>query len=241
MEISQGALAWLYFYALLLGIALGGVYDALRITRVFLGVHYSRRTARRLRSLRLPLLPPAKDRKESCALGIVIFFEDLLFCIFSGVCLVLLFYAANNGNFRFFALLIVGIGFLLYRGTLGRLVTWFSETIAFVIETVFRYLAFFIMFPLRLIWNVIKKYTTDVILRIRSAIERNRRCRFTSYEGERLQRNACGLIPDALPRKRILKRGRTLGKRKKKTVFAHTSRTDSSCRSGGGVDRSVCK
>lgn len=241
MEVSQGALAWLYLYALLLGIVLGGVYDILRISRVFLGVHYSRRAARRLQSLRLPLLPPAKKKKESRALGIVIFFEDLLFCVFSGICLILLFYAANNGNFRFLALLIVGIGFLLYRGTAGRLVMWFSEAIAFVIETAVRYVVFFITFPLRVLWRFFKERAIQLYENIKSALGKNRRRRFTTMETARLEQNACGLIPGLPTKKRILKRGRYLGQRKKKTIYAHASRADSSRHSGGGVDRGVCK
>ena len=71
MDISQAALARLYLFALLLGIGLGVVYDLLRITRVFLGAHYSRRAAKRLQEISLPLLRARKKKTESRALGFV--------------------------------------------------------------------------------------------------------------------------------------------------------------------------
>ena len=120
----------------------------IRITRVFLGVHYSRRMAKRLRTLSLPFLPPRKRRGESRALGVVVFIEDFLFCACAGIALVLLFYGANNGKFRFSALLCTGAGFLLYRVTLGRLVMLFSVGIAFLIATTVRYLIFFFLYPI---------------------------------------------------------------------------------------------
>ena len=79
MEISQRALALLYWYALLLGVGLGAFYDALRITRVFLGVHYNAGAAKRLGAVSLPILGTRGRRRESRFLGVVIFLEDLMF------------------------------------------------------------------------------------------------------------------------------------------------------------------
>ena len=149
MTVSQSALAWLYLYAAILGIALGAFYDFFRITRVFLGMHYSRRAANRLRALHLPFLTSRRKTGESRALGIVIFFEDLIFCMVAGIALVILFYEVNSGRFRAPALLCAGAGFLFYRGTIGRAVMLFSEVIAFVIETGVRYLVFFTFYPIR--------------------------------------------------------------------------------------------
>ena len=148
MEISQAVLAWLYAYAFLLGICLGGAYDLLRLTRVFLGVHYSRRAAKRLQEIRLPFLKPYQKKKESAALGVVVFIEDLCFCIFTGVAIVLLFYIQNNGKIRASAFLCIGAGFFLYRATLGRIVMLFSEVIAFLVETAIGYAVFFLLYPI---------------------------------------------------------------------------------------------
>lgn len=241
MDISQSALAWLYLYALLLGMGLGAFYDVFRITRVFLGVHYSRRTARRLQELRLPFLTPHKKHTESRALGIVVFLEDLFFCVFTGIALVLLFYAANNGKFRFPVLLCAGVGFLLYRGTIGRPVMLFSEVIAFLIETAIRYIVFFLLFPLRILGRWVRKRirkTVDHTVRIR---RRNMRRHYTAAENGRAGRDACGLIPTEIPKQMKLKRGKRIGKGNENAVQSHASDAGTSRRTGRGIHRDICK
>ena len=136
MRLDQGGVAALYLWSFLLGVCFGAVYDLLRITRVLLGVHYSRRTADRLRTIQLPLLPPIRKRKESRFLGLVIFLEDLLFCLLVGSVMILLFYSANHGRIRPPAFILAAGGFLFYRGSIGRAVMTFSEVIAFVLEVI---------------------------------------------------------------------------------------------------------
>ena len=234
MNISQSALAWLYVYALLLGVVLAAVYDLLRITRVFLGVHYSRRAAKRLQGIQLPFLKPYQRRTERRALGIVVFFEDLLFCVFAAVAMILLFYQANNGNFRFPTLLAAGAGFLLYRGTVGRLVMLFSEVIAFFIETCVRYLLFFSTLPFRFLARQAKKWLETAAKRVWRAHRRSGRKHFTERQLDRVRRDACGLIPEELPKKRMPKRGKYIAK-EKKTIQSHTA----DARSSGGSRRRV--
>ncbi len=239
MDISQSALAWLYFDALLLGIGLGALYDLFRLTRVFLGVHYSRRAARRLQEMRLPLLTPYKKHAESRALGVVVFFEDLFFCLAAGVALVLLFYEANNGKFRFPVLIAAAAGFLLYRGTLGRIVMLFSEVIAFLIETACRYLVFFLLFPFRTVGRWAGAKVKSLVGRtVRLQNKRHRR-RFTAAECGRADRNACGMIPTELPKNKMWKRGKQLGKSKQKTVQPHISDARAARRSRSGGDRRI--
>lgn len=196
------ALGALYAYAFLLGLLLGAVYDVLRITRVLLGVHYSHRMARRLRNLRLPLLSPTPERKESRVLGVVVFVEDLLFCLLAGILLILLFYEKNDGVFRFPVFLCAAGGFCAYRVTLGRLVMLFSEVIAFGIESAARYLFFFLSYPLI-------QCKVFLIRRIRWIYawwneKRNRRMRirYTKAEYNRLQSfAACVVEPQASNKK----------------------------------------
>ena len=239
MDISQSALAWLYLYALLLGMALGAFYDVFRITRVFLGVHYSRRAARRLQELRLPFLKPHQKHKESRALGFVIFLEDLVFCMLAGISLILLFYEANNGKFRFPVLLCAGAGFLLYRGTLGRFVMLFSEVIAFLIETAVRYLFFFLLFPFRVVSRWLQKRirkAADHTVRLR---RRNVRRHYTAAQSGRVLRDACGLIPEEVPKQTKLKRGKHVVKRKENTIQSHAADARASRRARRSGDRSV--
>lgn len=239
MELSQSALARLYFYALILGVCLAALYDLLRITRVFLGVHYSRRAADRLQRIRLPLLSPHKKSTESRALGTVVFFEDLLFCVFSGVAFILLFYRANNGKIRFPVFICAAAGFLLYRGTLGRAVMLFSEVIAFGIETVVRYAAFFISYPFRMLFSWLVGRIRQIVKRGKERKQRAKRRRFTRMEDRRIAQNACGLLPEDMPKPVKLKRGKKLGKGKEKTVHAHASRARSSRRSDRRFHRGI--
>lgn len=241
MDISQAALARLYLFALLLGIGLGVVYDLLRITRVFLGAHYSRRAAKRLQEISLPLLRARKKKTESRALGFVVFLQDLLFCLFAAVAVILLFYEANRGKIRLPALLCVGVGFLLYRGTLGRLVMLFSEVIAFAIETVGRYLCFFAFLPVRLLGRWIGKKLRQMHTRLSLAGQRRTRQRYTAQLLARTERDAGGLIPEEPAKDGKRKRGRILETGTKKAIQSHAANSDSSRRFGGRCHRNICK
>lgn len=240
MAISQEALASLYFYALLLGVFLGAVYDLLRITRVFLGVHYSHRTAKRLQQLQLPLLKPKGKKRESRALGVVVFLEDFLFCLFAGILLILLFYELNNGKIRYLAFLCAGAGFLLYRGTLGRLVMLFSEMIAFVLETAFRYMLFFFLFPLRYLIGKLKKAIAAMRFSVAKKRQKQKRKVFTQRERDRGMRDACGLIPESIPKSRSVKRGKLIGKQQK-AIQPNAFNKSADCCAGGCSRRRVRK
>ena len=221
MGISQSALGVLYLYAFLLGVLLGAVYDVLRITRVFFGVHYSYRMAERLRNLRLPLLPPRTKRRESRALGIVVFVEDLLFCLLAGVLLVLLFYEKNHGIFRFPVFLCSGGGFLLYRVTVGRLIMLFSQVIAFAIESAVRYLLFFLSYPWIRLMRMGRRPLQRLIAAWNEKRKRRLRVRFTQWEYQRLPR--LPMVPlevaeDRTDRKK--KKGRAICKRNPKNSSA---------------------
>ncbi|MBR3894759.1 MAG: spore cortex biosynthesis protein YabQ [Clostridia bacterium] len=239
MEISQTGLAWLYVYALLLGFGLGGAYDLLRITRVFLGVHYSRRAAKRLQAIRLPFLKPYQKKKESPALGVVVFIEDFFFCIFAGISIILLFYIQNHGKIRFPAFLCIGAGFFFYRATLGRLVMLFSEVIAFLMETVVGYTVFFVLYPIRAMAKWVRKRIRRVMTASVRVHRKHRRRHFTAEEYARGKRNACGLIPGDIPKQKKLKRGKQVVSEKEKTVQSHVADARASRSPGGRGYRDI--
>lgn len=147
MVISQWQLALLYLNAGVLGIGLGLFYDALRMVRMFFGERFST-GSNRLCHKKLPLIQMKSQRKHHKRLSaVVIFMLDFLFCLVAAVAIILLFYQMNNGKLRFWAFPMVGIGFYLYRMTLGRLVMLCSETVAFFLEAAIRYVFFFAFFP----------------------------------------------------------------------------------------------
>lgn len=210
MEISQTALVLLYCYAFLLGLFLGAVYDCFRITRIFFGVHYSRSTAKRLRTCTLPLLKPKKERPHKKGLGILMFFEDLLFSLLAGSSLVLLLYEQNNGKFRFLVVVFLLLGFVIYRETLGRMVMLFSEGIAFVCETALRYLFFFLGLPIRFVCGRLARFFAKLYRKCKENRLKHRRKARTAQEKKNISVNGCGLLPSAdrtKRREKVAKKG----------------------------------
>lgn len=238
MNISQAALARLYGHAFLLGAILAFFYDFLRITRVFLGVRYSRRTSKRLQEIRLPFIKPYSRRTERRALGIVVFFEDLFFCIVTAIAMILLFYQTNNGNIRIPALFVAGAGFLTYRSTLGRAFMQISEVIAFGIEVCFRYVFYFFTLPIRFLIRQIMKGLRCIAKRTELVHKRSMRRRCTEDALARLQSDACGLLPENIPKNRRPKRGKSIAKGKK-TIQLDVADADITGTSRSGVDRCV--
>ncbi|MBQ1261755.1 MAG: spore cortex biosynthesis protein YabQ [Clostridia bacterium] len=241
MEISQYALLLLYVYAGILGICLGFFYDGIRITRIFLGAHYSRRVAKRLQGLRLPFLKKKPARAESRFLGLAIFLEDLFFCVFAGVSFILLLYAQNNGRFRFLALICTCLGFLLYRLTLSRPVMYASEWVSFGIGTAIRYLAFFLLYPVRVLRNLLFRLAGSLVQKGRARISLLQRRRYTALRQKRLTRDACGMLPEEIPRPRKGKKGNRYDKGKQKTVQPQSAGAHSSGRDGGNIHRHFCQ
>lgn len=195
MNISQSAIALLYLYAFLLGVCLGGLYDVLRITRIFLGEHYSRHTVARLRAVHLPLIGGYREHRARRALGAVILIEDFLFCIVAGVAFILLHYEAFNGKFRISVLLLSALGFWIYRATLGKPVMLFSETVAFCLEIGFRYAVFFVLFPIR--WTGAK--LIRLLGQSIGAVLRRRRASARKRYTNRQMRGAEALAADLYP------------------------------------------
>ena len=236
MSISQAELAQLFLYALFLGVGLGAVYDVLRITRIFLGVHYSRRMMKKLRNISFPLLPKRKEKHESRLLGLVIFLQDFFFCVLCGVSLVLLFYEVNSGKFRLSAAFCVGGGFFVYRYTLGRLVMLFSEAIAMVIEVILRYILFFLLLPWKYAFRFLARIMGRMTRYLKTKHQKKQRARYTARELSKLDTDACGMFPYAPTGDlgKHLKRGKHYGKGSKKTIQSDSACQNSSCASGGG-------
>ena len=182
MNVSQSALLSLCLYALLLGAALGLLYDALRITRVLLGAHYGRQMER-LYARELPLIGKRRNKAgKRQLLAVAVFVEDLLFCLIAGICMILLFYQINSGRFRIAGLLSAVGGFFFYRATAGRPIMACSEMIAFGAETAVRYALFFICFPLRWMACRLKRRCKRLIGRILARIDRIARKRQTERQ-----------------------------------------------------------
>ena len=105
-----------FLCSLLVGVFLGVVYDVFRLVRIIL---------------------PKNNT--------VIFFEDILFCMFSTVSFLLLAFNAGSGRIRGFAAFGTLLGFSLYYTTLGKLVYKANEKIiSFVKKTIKKLLSFLV-------------------------------------------------------------------------------------------------
>lgn len=149
--LSQFSLARLLAAALLQGIALGMLYDVFRIRRIaFLG-RGSTSESKRVRKL------------TSLLLKLLYHTEDLLFGTVAGIATAILYFALSRGQVRIMAIFGEGVGFLLYRLTLGRPVIACADSIIRLIALIIRLIVHFIIRPpCRLIGKVMKATATQL-------------------------------------------------------------------------------
>ena len=188
-------MARLWLYAFFLGAELGAVYDILSMLRVFFGASFSPLTENFLQAHSHPLL---RVKKRGCRnplfLKIFLFWEDLLFCLFSVASIILLFYQFNNGKIRIPVLFCLLIGFLCYRMTLGRLLRPVFEIIALILKNILYYILYFVSLPFKKAIISIKKTVISIYQNHIRKRERKQRVRFTNAEKHRLDQDACGLL-----------------------------------------------
>lgn len=172
----------------MLGILLGALYDALRFVGGFWGVSFCPRVRERLRAIPLPLLKtqPRQAKRRGWLFKISVFFGDLLFVSLAGVLLILVFYQCNNGKIRFPAFFCTGMGFFLYRKTLGRLVMPLFEGISFFLETAVRYLIFFAVLPFCALFTAGRRLTLRIYRSAVAKKQKRERRRQTQEEWSKL-------------------------------------------------------
>ena len=176
MEISQTLLGMTFVIAALAGLAVGAVYDVLRITRVLL-VHLtgngtvSRRTVKAL-----------------C------FIEDVLFAVAASLVLILLVYYTGDGQLRALAPFGMGCGFFVWYVTLGKLIMRLSDTIAAAIAKAMRLAVRFTLLiaslPFRLLGHAFMCVVGYRLMAWATKIAAGRRTRYTEREAERLHQAA---------------------------------------------------
>ncbi len=208
MTVSQTQLALLYLCSVLLGAFWGLLYDGFRIARIFFGEHFSS-VASRFEKVNLPLIgSPKKPKSRNKLRSIFLFVGDFFFCMIASVTLILLFYQMNHGKIRFMTFVLAGTGFYLYRLSIGKLIMACSETVAFLLQTVVRYICFFVCFPFEwvarktynLIRAVIKKQVAKRMMR--------ERARYTALQMAHLESVAGTVLLAEEKKKGVRYRGR---------------------------------
>lgn len=129
--------AGMYLAAIVVGFLLGALYDLLRVRHIASAPPHKFGKA----PTPVPLtpealaLPPRKWRA-----GVALFFEDVLFALTAAIVTLLFLFAANKGKPRLLVFVLLGLGFVLYRKTLGRLVTRFASAVVARVHAVLRFL-----------------------------------------------------------------------------------------------------
>ena len=102
------------------GIFFGLIYDVFRIRRIAF------RRSRRLKRLRT-------------ADAVIIFFEDLIFCVFVGIVMILISYKLYFGIPRWYSYASCALGFYLWQKTVGRLIMKLSDKIIDLLSRAFSF------------------------------------------------------------------------------------------------------
>ena len=176
MEVSQRALALLLCRAFLCGVALGAFYDVLRITRLWMGEGLppaARALEGRLalpEKLRFFHMPRVFRRPGGVAGGILIFFEDVLFCLVCAVVLILELYVCNDGQFRLSALACMLVGVFAYLISLGRGVLLVSGTLTAILRAAVQWTVALVCFPFCHMFRWVGRLTAPMRRRVAAGV-----------------------------------------------------------------------
>ena len=146
---TQRSLALMFVYAAAVGFLLGGVYDLLRVLRVFCGD----RIAGEPKGRRPPIF------------AVLLFAEDLIFSVTAALTLILLCYYTNDGRLRAPAVVGMAGGFFVYMQTVGRITARVAEPLSRLVKQIVKTALSLLLRPLlwlggltarliRLLWRV---------------------------------------------------------------------------------------
>ena len=135
MEISVTEQGIVFLFSCVVGGLLGGFYDVFRIIRIAF-----------------------KSKWLS------VFFQDLIFCIFSAFSIILLVFHTNSGTVRWFSLLGCFICFILYHLTIGRIVIFMAEKIINFIKKVLGFIYKITVIPAKNIILFLFKQIKNLLL-----------------------------------------------------------------------------
>lgn len=178
MELSTILLSKLLFYSFLLGLFLGAINDVSRIIRVFLGVRYSKKSFDRFYSaLRFEWRREAK--RNDVILNSVIFLQDIIFMIMAASGIVILNYYLNYGDFRFFTVISMCVGIVLWYMSLGKLIVMFSEPIVVLVK---RCIYIVVCIPMIYVLKVVTGLYKKIYNKALKAIANSRNVRYNKIK-----------------------------------------------------------
>ena len=146
-------------FSILIGVALGALYDVVRIFRTSLGVVYVNRFTDKLKGIKLPLIKNPllrQEKKRRIAENVMIFITDILYFLVATFVMMVYVYYVNSGVARWYIFVGSVLGIFAYYVSIGKLVISISECISFFIKVLISYLAFFISRPFLLLYRKLK-------------------------------------------------------------------------------------
>ncbi|MBR2465018.1 MAG: hypothetical protein IKM42_02255 [Clostridia bacterium] len=223
MTIDPVAQLSLYLAALLGGIGLGILADIGKILRILLGAHLPSPSLRPLYERRLPWLLRsvgwrAAPARRAWALG-VSFLCDFAFPILATLYLLYILFCFNSGKFRISALLLLLLGFALWRVLFSARTARLFAYAAFGLAVLWLYLRTLLLLPLKFLWRMLLKFCVVPMLRGSKSLFLLY-CRQRSVTMCRMQLNAAkaGLLRRA-KRKNVTQKGmKKICRKKEKRV-----------------------
>jgi len=161
MEISMTEHGIVFLFSCIVGASLGAFYDVFRIIRIAFNSKW-----------------------------LSIFFQDLIFCIFSAVSIILLIFYTNSGTVRWFSLLGCFMCFVLYHLTVGRLIMFVSKKIIDFIRKVLRFLYKITIIPLKMLVLFILKQIKRLFKFILSMLGMAKSSLYYANEKQKISKNA---------------------------------------------------
>ncbi|MBQ7714544.1 MAG: spore cortex biosynthesis protein YabQ [Clostridia bacterium] len=183
LEYSMGSLVLTAFYSVGLGFFLGAFYEVVRILRIAVGITpqavsspYSGLYRGRFRNV----FPASLGKTFSV---IFVSLTDLLYFTASGVVFSVFLYRFNYGIFRWFFLVALVLGFLLYYHTVGkavpRMTYYCAETVRFAVNLSI----FAAKYPFIKLFSAVRfvygKTLAPVVYEYKNRIDKRRKKRYT--------------------------------------------------------------
>lgn len=174
--------------AFLCGVAMGVLYDVLRLSRAMLGFHYVPNDSPLVKNkftARFPVKKNAEVTKRA-SFGAILFFQDVLFVITFAVVFIFVLFYGNNGVFRAIFLFSIVLGFFAYYVSFGKLTVLFFDVWVIYLRTLICYVAYYALLPIRFIGRKIFEFVKKILVIFSELLENIKIKRYNKKERERL-------------------------------------------------------
>ena len=181
MQVQPIELFRLLMSSFMVGVALGVLYDVLRIGRVLIGMNHYTSAAT------VPVFCPkfckrrekkSRTRFVKIHFNILLGVQDIFFCLTMGAAVAVLLFYHNNGEFRGFVIIAILAGFAVYLMTVGKLVINASEYVVFAVKTAILYIVYYMTWPFIALFRLLLNQARRIVVRIQSRREKKQIARY---------------------------------------------------------------